>query len=120
MRVLYFSRSYTTHDRRFLVELAKSSHEVWYLRLEDDAVCYETRPVPDKIQVLQALASGKRADTPEAWIRLIPDVQSVICRVKPDLVHAGPVPSCGFLTALAGFRPLLAMSWGSDILVDSH
>jgi len=43
----------------------------------------------------------------------------VLGEVKPDLVHAGPVPTSAFVTAAAGFRPLAAMSWGSDLLVDA-
>ena len=34
MRLLYFSRDYTTHDHRFLSALAKTEHQVSYLRLE--------------------------------------------------------------------------------------
>ena len=34
-------------------------------------------------------------------------------------MHGGTIQTCAFLTALVGFHPLLAMSWGSDILVDS-
>src|SRR5579871_6221946 len=120
MRVIYFSRSYTTHDRRFLVELANSPHEVWYLRLEDDPVCYEKRSVPSNIHVLPPLAEAESANTPESWIRLAPRLEGLIDRINPDLIHAGPVQSCAFLAALTGFRPLLAMSWGSDILVDGH
>ena len=49
----------------------------------------------------------------------MPDLEGILNDVKPDLVQAGPVQSCGFMTALAGFSPLLIVSWGSDILVDA-
>ncbi len=114
MRVLYFSRSYTSHDRRFLVELAGSRYETWYLRLEDDRVRYEVRPVPDGVRELAPLGGG------EDRLRLVPRLEAVLEQVQPDVVHAGPIQSCAFLTALAGFHPLLAMSWGSDLLVDAH
>ncbi len=39
--------------------------------------------------------------------------------IGPDFVHAGPVPTSAFVTAAAGFHPLAAMSWGSDLLVDA-
>ncbi len=32
-RLLYFTRDYTTHDHRFLSALAKTEHQVFYLRL---------------------------------------------------------------------------------------
>lgn len=34
-------------------------------------------------------------------------------------MHAGPIPTCGRLAAKTGFRPLVVMSWGSDILADA-
>jgi glycosyltransferase involved in cell wall biosynthesis len=119
MRVLYFSRDYTTHDHRFLVKLAKSRHEIWFLRLEDDGIPYEKRPLPESVRLVNWRGGQQRADTVEAWLRLMPDFESVLDQVSPDLVHAGPVQSCGFMTALSGFRPLLVMSWGSDILADA-
>jgi len=119
MRILYFSRSYTTHDRRFLTELAASPHEIWYLRLENDTIRYEVQAVPEGVRELSPLGGGERVSVPELWIRLVPRLEVVLDQVQPDLVHAGPVQSCAFLTALTGFHPLLAMSWGSDLLVDA-
>lgn len=119
MRILYFSRDYTTHDRRFLAKISER-HEVFFLRLEDDGVAYEERPVPDGVRVVPWAAGRGRSTTPESWLRLLPAYQEVIERVLPNLIHAGPVQSCGFMTALAGFHPFLAMSWGSDVLVDSR
>src|ERR1035437_7069360 len=91
MRVLYFSRSYTSHDRRFLVELAASPHEIWYLRLEgEDSTKYELRPVPEGVRELSPLGGGPLAG-PEHWIRLAPRLEAVLAEVRPDLVHAGPI-----------------------------
>jgi glycosyltransferase involved in cell wall biosynthesis len=42
----------------------------------------------------------------------------VIKQVKPDLIHAGPIQRSAFLVALTGFRPLVSMSWGYDLLHD--
>ena len=36
--------------------------------------------------------------------------------IGPDLIHAGPIQSCGYLTARSRFHPWLLTSWGSDIL----
>jgi len=119
VRVLYFSRSYTGHDRRFLAALAGSPHEIFYLRLHDDAIRYETRPVPNGIHDLPLLGSGQLIQTPEDWIRLVPALERHLQEIQPDIVHAGPIQSCALMTALTGFQPLLAMSWGSDVLVDA-
>lgn len=119
MRILYFSRDYTTHDRRFLAKISEQ-HEVFFLRLEDDGVAHEQRPVPDGVRVVPWAAGRDRFTTPESWLRLVPAYQKVVEEVRPDLVHAGPVQSCGFMTALVDFHPFLLMSWGSDILVDAN
>jgi hypothetical protein len=118
MRILYFSRDYTTHDRRFLAKISQH-HEVFFLRLEDDGIAHEKRLVPDGVNVVPWFASGVRFTTPESRLRLMPEYQDVIEQIRPDLIHAGPVQSCGFMTALSGFHPFLLTSWGSDILVDA-
>ena len=118
MRILYFSRDYTTHDRRFLAKISQH-HEVFFLRLEDDGIAHEKRLVPDGVNVVPGFASGVRSTTPESRLRLMPEYQDVIEQIRPDLIHAGPVQSCGFMTALSGFHPFLLTSWGSDILVDA-
>lgn len=119
MRVIYFSKDYTTHDHRYLEKLSRSSHEVWYLRLEKGVLALEERPVPPGIRRVE-WRGGKKPlrSVPEA-LRLLPDLVRVLRQIRPDLVHAGPVPSCGFLTALTGFRPFLVMSWGSDLLLEA-
>lgn len=120
MRVLYFTRDYTTHDRRFLMKLAASDHEIFLLRLEDDGILYESRPVPENIRIVHWRAGRTPRTQPSQWLELMPDFCKVLEDVRPDLIHAGPVQSCGFITALSGFHPFLLMSWGSDLLVDAH
>ncbi len=61
----------------------------------------------------KSLSSGKRL--PALWV----DLRKVLSRLKPDVVHAGPIQSAAFLAALSGFQPLVSMSWGSDLLVDA-
>lgn len=116
MRILYFSRAYTTHDRRFLQAVA-SRHETWFLTLEP-AGGYDGRPLPEGVRLAE-WPQRPGSSTPESHLALMPDFARVLDRVRPDLVHAGPVQSCGYMTALSGVRPFLAMSWGSDVLVDA-
>lgn len=113
MRILYFTRSYSPHDRRFLDVLARSGHEVGYLPYEAEFARREPPVLPEGIQRVKwdgverpwALAHNRRA------------LRKVLEKFKPDLVHAGPVQQPAFLTALTGFSPLVTMSWGSDILL---
>jgi len=120
MKIIYFSLNYTTHDRRFLLKLAESSHEIWFLRLQNDCSIYEKRPLPPEIMQITLQDDYIKELTPESLLRLMPDLESILSKINPDLIHAGPVQSCGFMTAITGFHPFLIMSWGSDILVDAE
>ncbi len=119
MRVLYFSRDYTTHDHRFLAALAKSEHQVYYLRLERHEQQYEDRPLPPEIE--RVPWAGGHA--PVSWRegpKLLSDLKQVLRRLKPDLVQAGPLQRSALLVALAGYRPLVSMSWGYDLIFDAQ
>lgn len=118
MRVLYFSSSYGPHDHRFLAALAQTEHEVFYLRLGAEVPALERRPVPARIEQVRwtgARGAFRWRDAPS----LRRDLQGVVRRIQPDLVHAGPVQTCGFLSVLTGFRPVLTMSWGFDLMQDA-
>lgn len=118
MRILYFSRTYTIHDRRFLTALAGSEHEVFFLRLENDPIIRDTRPLPLGVAEVH-WDCERNSSSIEGWISLVPALEKILQQVNPDLVHAGPVPTCGFMAALTDFHPLLVMSWGSDLLVQA-
>ena len=124
MRVLYLSRTYTTHDRRFLTAIG-AEHEAVFARLEDDGVAYETRPLPPGVREVEWEGGRGPVSGYDALLRLAPGLERVLAEVAPDVVHAGPVPTGAFLAALAGAGspggpPLVAMSWGSDLLVDAE
>jgi L-malate glycosyltransferase len=118
MRIIYFSKSYTPHDYRFLSSLSKTEHEIYYLKLEANKRQTEDRPVPENIQ--QILWAGGQ---PEFRWRDVPrltfDLRRIIEKIKPDLIHAGPIQNCAFIAALSGSRPILAMSWGYDLVMDA-
>ena len=118
MKIIYFSKNYTPHDYRFLSSLSKTEHEILFLQLEATTRQTEDRPVPENIkQILWAGGQGefRWRDVP----RLIFDLRRVIRQIKPDLIHAGPIQTCAFLAALSGFHPILAMSWGYDLVVEA-
>lgn len=118
MKIIYFSKNYSPHDYRFLSSLSKTDHEILYLRLEANKRPTEDRPLPENIeQILWAGGKGefRWRDLP----RLDLDLRRLIRKIKPDLIHAGPIQNCAFLAALSGFRPILAMSWGYDLVMDA-
>src|SRR5689334_19408282 len=118
MRIIYFSKNYTPHDYRFLSSLSKTEHEVFYLKLEASPRQTEDRPIPESIQ--QVLwAGGQREIRWRDIPRLTFDLRRLTREIKPDLIHAGPIQNCAFIAALSGFRPILAMSWGYDLVMDA-
>ncbi|GAB4525723.1 MAG: glycosyltransferase [Anaerolineales bacterium] len=118
-RILYFSRDYTPHDHRFLSALTENGHEVGYLLLEDTGLAREDRPVPAGVRLLP-WAGGR---TPFRWAavpRLAVSLRKVVRTFQPEVIHAGPIQTAAFLTALAGFsQKLVSVSWGYDLLMDA-
>jgi L-malate glycosyltransferase len=119
MRILYFSRDCTPHDHRFLTALEKTDHQLYFLRLEKGDHLLEDRPLPDQIEQVE-WRGGKQRVKLNDQLHLLDDLRRVIRKIKPDLVHAGPIQRSAFLVALAGFRPLVSMSWGYDLLHDAR
>lgn len=117
MRILYFSKDYSPHDHRFLAALAKTDHQVFYLRLERGPRQTEDRPVPPNIERI-LWEGGQRLVRLSDGPRLLMGMCRVIRRIKPDIIHAGPIQTVGLLAALSGFHPLLIMSWGFDLMKD--
>ena len=111
MRVLYFSESYSPHDYRFLETIVSGGYEVHYLRLRAEGIT-ESRPLPDGVTSV-----GDLGNAPTLW-HAIPKVRAVLKRLRPDIVHAGPIHLGALLVTVCSGRPLIAMSWGSDLLVD--
>ncbi|MBP6211173.1 MAG: glycosyltransferase family 4 protein, partial [Anaerolineales bacterium] len=71
--------------------------------------------------VHQVIWQGGRE--PFKWsnlIKLTLDFRRVVKEIQPDLIHAGPIQTCAFIATLSGFRPLLTMSWGFDLMDDVH
>jgi glycosyltransferase involved in cell wall biosynthesis len=116
VNVLYLSRGYSPHDHRFLSAIASAAQRTYFSRLEPDLV-YESRPLPPGVEEVDWTRSIEQP-APEAEV--LRSLGDLIERVKPDLVHAGPIPTVAYAAAKTGFSPLVSMSWGSDILVDAQ
>ncbi len=119
MRILYFSRDYTPHDHRFLSALAKTEHQIGYLRLERRGHTLEQRPLPSGAEAIPWVGGQSPARLRDGF-RLLRGLKNVIRSYHPDLIQAGPLQRSAFLVALAGFRPLVSMSWGYDLLIDAQ
>jgi L-malate glycosyltransferase len=116
-KIIYFSLDYTAHDHRFLSALAETEHEVFYVRLQEGERQTEDRPLPVKIQQVQ-WAGGKGVFRWQDLLKLVFDFRRLTRRIQPDLIHAGPIQTCGLIATLAGADPRLIMSWGFDLMQD--
>lgn len=118
MRVLYFTRDYTSHDHRFLSELSKTSHDIFSLRLERQGTQTEDRSLPAGIT--QVLWKGGRKPVPRTqYWQMKYALRNVLRQVKPDVIHAGSIQTAALISAMAGAKPLVSMSWGYDMLMDA-
>ncbi|MBA4419978.1 MAG: hypothetical protein C0391_02410 [Anaerolinea sp.] len=115
MRVLYFSRDYCPHDHRMLTAILTGGHEAYYLRLEDSGRQLEGRPIPDKVKMVDWCGGKAKFHWYDIPVRVL-SLKEVLVDVRPDLLHAGPLQSVGFVAALSGFHPLVSMSWGFDLM----
>lgn len=117
-RILFFSRDYTVHDQRFLVALAKTQHQIYFLRLEKRANGLDESLVPPGVEFVQ-WAGGQAPYTDAQRAGRLSDLKGVLHQIKPDLIQAGPLHLSAYLAALSGFQPLVSMSWGYDLLYDA-
>jgi len=112
MRILYFTRADSVHDQRFMAALAESGHEGFVLRLLPGDY-----PTPSGVKVVEWGGSENQL-TENDIPRLTEELNELLKAVQPDLVHAGPLQDLAFLVARTGFKPLLSMSWGFDLMHD--
>jgi len=115
VRILYFSDNGSDHNRRFLETLTAFGHDVCFL--DATQAGFAANPLPSGVRRVQPKQSVRRDADPSQFAEFLPEFQSVLKALRPDLVHAGPVQTCGYVAALSGFHPLVVMSWGSDMLV---
>lgn len=119
MRVLYFTRGFGPHDQRFVSALLEMGHEVTYLGLTAKRDGLTGSTFSNRIHIEEDLAVG----VDPGWfdlIKLVPKARKTIRRIYPDIVHAGPIQKSALLVALAGYHPMVSMSWGSDLLMEAR
>ena len=114
MKVLYFSDNTSGHNQRFLEKLSQAGLEVWFL--DPTNSCAPEAWLPPGAHWVRAKQTVPQNSDSAAFAAFLPEFQRLLAEIKPDLVHAGPIQSCGYLTALSRFHPWLLTSWGSDLL----
>ncbi|MFZ3277303.1 MAG: glycosyltransferase family 4 protein [Candidatus Sulfotelmatobacter sp.] len=118
MKVLYFSDNTSGHNQRFLEKLSQAGLEVWFL--DPTSNCVAEGWLPQGVHWVRAKRTIPRNSDPATFADFVPEFQRVLREIAPDLVHAGPIQSCGHVTALSRFHPWLLTSWGSDLLFQAE
>ena len=114
MRILYFSDNSSDHNFRFLEKFVSEGLEVIFLDAAQDAK--GARPLPTGVRSVLFKRSVPRDADPSQYEGIVSELKVLLRDLRPDLVHAGPVQTCGYAAALSGFHPLLIMPWGSDLI----
>jgi len=99
--------------------LAETEHQVFYVRLQKGPHQAEECPVPTGIEQVQ-WAGGRGEFHWRDLPRLVSSFQRLFHKIHPDVVHAGPIQTCGLIATLAGASPRLIMSWGFDLMQDAY
>jgi glycosyltransferase involved in cell wall biosynthesis len=114
VKVLYFSDNTSGHNQRFLEKLSQAGLEVWFL--DPTSQCIAEGWLPEGVHWVRPKQTLPRNSDPATFAGFLPEFQRLLGQIGPNLVHSGPIQSCGHLTALSRFHPWLLTSWGSDLL----
>lgn len=99
--------------------MSEHGDAVWVMHIENRARPLEDRPLPRGVERVQWLADRTPFRYPQLPAFLC-SLRSVLKRVNPEVILAGPLQTCAFLVAASGFRRLVSMSWGYDLLIDAQ
>jgi glycosyltransferase involved in cell wall biosynthesis len=98
------------HTRRWAAWFARAGHQVVLV----DPVGIEVDPgLPDGVRVERSDGRGR---WPLAAFGRARRLRRTLIELRPDVVHAHYLARFGWLSALAGVRPLVMTPWGSDLL----
>jgi L-malate glycosyltransferase len=119
MKILFVSpcNGIGAHEEKFLEALSAHGYETrvfayHYTRLQDRLAALPGVSV-DYVP-LRFAAKAQRVLS----VHILPRLKRTIRDFKPDIIHSGNSWNDSFLASLTGFHPLLAMPYGSDVLLD--
>lgn len=107
MRILSLSLGTGIHDLRFIRAFAER-HEVL------SVLCAEAGAGPPLARVRYATLADCAGDRDKAS-----KLRRIVERERTDIVFAGPLFGPGRIAAMARVRPLAAVSWGYDVLLEA-
>jgi len=126
-RLLYVTSQHSLHDWRFLNLLSKDpAFEVFFTtcepaplypeiyNLDVQILDFPLRKLNVEVPVLRRICHEYR------YWRFVSFLRRMIDMHKIDIVHSGYLIWDSYAALKTGFHPILAMSWGSDVLDNPH
>lgn len=115
MKIAYLSEGCTIHDQRFLDLFEYAGHETVHLSLFGSP-CISGSPEPAKNRrILQCGATS--TPSPRDVIPLLPWLRHALDSFGPQVLVAGPMHTAAFAAVNLDAGPVVAVSWGSDLLL---
>jgi len=115
MKITYIADASSVHVVEWIKFFIRKGYEISVItdvdaRIEGAKVCYIGDCLPSvRIPFLSA--------TYQIFAK-VKKIQSLLQRIKPDIIHAHFATNYGYLAANTGFHPYVLTCHGSDILVD--
>lgn len=116
MKICYLSDELSISDYHFLSKLVENNFDTYL-------VTYSSFAIPESIKKITGLhilhfrSRFKGRLFYYLYCLKIFHFRRILKKIRPNILHAGLVTTCGFLGTLSKFHPFLLMPWGSDILV---
>jgi glycosyltransferase involved in cell wall biosynthesis len=114
---IYATYGYTTHDLRFVDVLLDRFEVVHYLRFDAFTHDLVNSSLPDEVRQVEWLGTKTRL-TRENLMDFVEAFASIVADLDTEVILAGPVPSVGFICSRQKLRPVVLLSWASDLLID--
>lgn len=115
MKIAYLSRGNSVWDRRLLEKMVERGHKPYFISyypgervrvegVENYHYDYTSMHYFPKFLSLQTALH----------------LRKLLKSIRPDVLHTGWVIDMGFFGALCGFKPVLSMPYGSDVLLKPY
>jgi glycosyltransferase involved in cell wall biosynthesis len=107
MKLCFLAAGNSIHSYRWVKYFAEKGHDVTWISFAP--LSFEL-PTGIKYFEIEFSASPLKA------VQTVLKVKAILRAEQPDLLHVHYIGSYGFVALLAGFTPLIATAWGSDII----
>lgn len=117
MKILLLSNIEASHTQKWANSLSENGLEIYLFGLGEtipDGYLPEVNIL--NIKIPYSTKSQKDGALEKSiYLKSLPQIKSLIRKIKPDILHAHYASSYGLLGALTNFKPFLVSVWGNDV-----